>query len=139
MPSNTTYNPPNINSFSKTALNAINPGVSSTVPAGTSINLDYTLTDDCLITGSWILTNNGNYGDTINFQIIDSSGIYGTPGAILNQFINNWYLPPIVNEQINVEYPAKIYAGLTLRVIYTSTGTNDVFLAINYKLHKVLI
>ena len=39
---------------------------------------------------------------------------------------------------MQVPYPAKVYAGLYLRLIYTSTGASNVAVAINYSLHKVL-
>jgi hypothetical protein len=139
MPTNTTYNPPNINSFIKAALNFNAQGVSTTGTAGAVTNLDYTLSDDCLITGMELIINNGNYGDKASFQIVDGSGAFsGTPGTVLNQFATNWNIPPTADTQFDMAYPAKIYAGLTLRIVYTSTGTSNPFIAINYKLHKVL-
>lgn len=140
MPSGTTYNPPNINAFVKTALVFDAQGVSSTVTAGATTNVDYTLTDDCLITGIELIINNGNYGDTADLQIVDLTGAFGAGvGAVLNQFATNWNLPPITDTQFDMAYPAKILASMTLRMKYTSTGTSNVFVAINYKLHKVLI
>jgi|ERR1035437_7156285 hypothetical protein len=133
MPSNTTYNPTNIGDFQKAKLLFDSHGILRTIPAGTSANLDYILTDDCLITGLELIINNGNYGDTTCLQIIDDTEM------VLNQFITNWNVPPIANSQFDIEYPAKIIAGLTIRMIYTSTGSSDVFLAINYKLHKILL
>jgi len=140
MPTNTTYNPPNMMSFVKTALNFDARGFSTIVTAGTTSHIDFTLTDDMLITGAWVVTNNGNYGDTASLQVIDTNGTFtGVPGTVLNTFMTNWYLPPQTSEQFDIAYPAKIFAGLTLRIIYTSTGSNNVFVAINYKLHRVLI
>jgi hypothetical protein len=141
MPSNTTYNPVSVSDFEKNKLNYNGRGVSVTIPKGTSVNLDYTLTDDCLLTGVWLIIGRGNYGDSLTVQVLDLSNIYGYgAGAVLNTFVTNWYMPPSSATQIDIPYPAKIITGLTLRVIYTSTGTvDDPFLAINYKLHKVLV
>jgi hypothetical protein len=139
MPTGTTYNPPNIDAFIKTALNFDAQGVSTTATAGSVTNLDYELTDDCLVTGMELIVNGGNYGDTANLQIIDTTGYFsGTPGKILNQFATNWHVAPIADTQFDMAYPAKILATMTLRVAYTSTGTTNPFVAINYKLHKVL-
>ena len=141
MPSNTTYNPVRTTDFEKTKLNFNGQGVTSTINAGTTTNIDYLLADDCLITGLELIVNNGNYGDFANIQVIDTTGFTGYPaGTVLEQIGTNWYLSPSTDTQFDIAYPAKIIAGLTLRIIYTSTllvGTT--FVAINYKLHKVLI
>jgi hypothetical protein len=140
MPSGTTFNPVSVSDFDKTKLNFDAQGVQASVTAGSTQNIDYVLTDDCLMTGAWFLTNNSNYADSVAFQVIDTNGTYsGTPGTVLNQFITNWFLVPSVNTQFDMVYPAKIYAGLTLRVVYTSTGTSNPWVAVNYKLHKVLL
>jgi hypothetical protein len=140
MPSNTTYNPPNIMSFVKSALNFDAQGVKTTAVAGGATNLDYTLVDDCLMTGMELIVNNGNYGDTMALQVIDTTGAFtGVPGAVLMQVASNWNITPTCDMQFDLSYPAKILTGMTLRAIYTSTGSNNVFLAINYKLHKCLI
>ena len=140
MPSNTTYNPISINEFDKTKLNFDAQGVSATVTAGTTQNIDFELTDDCLMTGAWVLSSGGTWGDSVSFQVIDTTGAFsGTPGTVLNQFITNWYLSGAVDTQFDMAYPAKIYATLTLRVIYKSTGTSDPNFIVNYKLHKTLL
>jgi hypothetical protein len=140
MPSGTAYNPLHVDDFEKNKLAFDAQGVSTTVTAGGTATLDYTLVDDCLITGVELIVNSGNYGDTLNLLIIDSSGVFtGTPGTVLDQFATNWNVPPIADTQFDMMYPAKILTGMTLRVSYTSTGSNNVFLAINYKLHKCLV
>lgn len=140
MPSFTTYKPIKVSDFEANKLNYDAKGVSTTVTGGTTHNLDLTLTDDCLITGAWMITSDGYLGDTASFQVIDTTGMTGYPaGTVLSQFITNWYLPTAADAQFELAYPAKVYAGLTLRLVYNSTGTSNVFLAINYKLHKILI
>lgn len=140
MPSGTTFNPNRVLDFEKIKLvfNAI--GTSATISAGATSSIDLLMVDDCLLTGAWLITNNGSYGDSFNFQVIDSTGAFtGTPGAVLLQPVSNWLTAPTTDTQLDMVYPAKIYAGLTLRVSYTSIGASSVFVAINYKLHKVLV
>jgi len=141
MPSGTTFNPSNIGQFEKSKLNFNALGVSGTLTAHTTSNLDLLMSDDCLITGAWLVVNGGNYGDYACLQVVDVSGAFsGTPNTVLNQFMTNWYLPPSTDTQFDLVYPAKIYAGLTIRVVYTSTGLiTPPFVAVNYKLHKVLV
>lgn len=141
MPSNTLYNPINIFDFNKRNLNFAAVGIAGTAVANTTTNIDYKLSDDVLITGAQVLTKENVFGDSISFQVVDVDGVLAPPGTVLNQFVNNWQLRSDSQEQINlsVNYPAKIYAGLYLRLVYHSTGGVDVPVAINYSLHKVLI
>lgn len=135
-----TYNPRCENDFDKTKLAFDAQGVSITCAAGVTTDLDYTLADDCLLTGLELIVNSGNYGDSVNFQVVDTTGFTGYPaGTVLDQFATNWNIAPVSDTQFDVIYPAKIIAGLTLRVVYTSTGSSAVFVAINYKLHKCLV
>lgn len=135
MPTNTTFNPPHLDQFDKTKLNKDAKGVSTTVPAGTSVSLDYTITDDILLAGgTTFLAKGGAQGDTVDFQVVHPVA------GVLNQFISNWYVNPDVTEQAvpPSNYPAKLLAGLILRVVYHSTGANDVWIAVNYNMEKVL-
>lgn len=139
MPSGTKFRPTTYLDFSSDYLRFNSQGVSTTGIAGTTFNLDLAFTDDHLISGAWFIVSNGNQGDTCDFQIIDTTGAFtGTAGTVLNQFITNWLVPPTVDEQLDIIYPAKILAGMSLRLVYTSTGTSNPFVALNYKLHKVL-
>jgi len=140
MPSLTTYRPVKVADFEATKLNYDAYGTSMIVTAGSTQNLDHTLTDDCLITGAWLVTSDGYCGDTASFQVVDTSGAFtGVPGYVISQFVTHWYLPSTTDTQLELAYPAKIYAGLTLRLVYHSTGVSNPFIAINYKLHKVLV
>ena len=137
---NSTYNPIHENDFEKNKLTFDAQGVSTTVTSGSITNLDYTLTDDCLITGAELIVNNGNYGDTLSFHVVDTTGFTGYPaGTVLDQYATNWNVAPVTDTQLSVVYPAKIITGLTLRVVYTSTGSSNPFIALNYKLHKCLV
>lgn len=142
MPTGTTYKPTRVNDFEASKLNFNAQGAGGIQSPNQTNNIDYLLTDDCLITGAWLVANNGNYGDHASFQVLDTAaGTYtGTPYGVINQFITNWFIPPTTSVQFDMAYPAKIYAGMTLRLEYTSTALLLApFVAINYKLHKVLI
>jgi len=140
MPSNTTYDPQSVADFQKSKLNYAAKGVSKLCPPGLTTDLDLVLTDDTLITGAWVISLYSNFGDTASFQVVDPSGaITGTPGGVVKTFIEEWLLVGNVNINMDMPYPAKIPAGLAIRLSYTNTGSLDVNLAINWKLHKVLV
>jgi hypothetical protein len=142
MPSNTVYNPAHEMDFEKSKLNFNSHGVSGTVNYGDTGSIDYTFTDDCLLTGIVFFSNSSQYGDYANLQIVDTNGITGAPpGTVLLQPATNWYICPNQYFSADVQYPAKIIAGLTIRLVYVSTsvGLGSTFVAINYKLHKCLV
>lgn len=136
-----TYKPLKVSDFEASKLNFLGIGVTASCTSNGVTTLDYILIDDCLITGGTILVSNGTFGDKIDLQIVDVNNTLGY-GAnfILNKFVSGWYIqsgPSIV--PISVPYPAKVYAGLAIRIIYTSIGSSTNSLAVNYNLHKVLV
>lgn len=136
MAANTSFNPSNLNEFEKSKLNKDAKGVSATVIAGTTQSIDLLLTDDILMAGGTVLLAKGAaIGDSVHFQVIHPT--YG----VVNQFITDWYLNPDSTEQAvpPANYPAKLLAGLTLRLVYHSVGETDVWVAVNYNCEKVLI
>lgn len=137
----TTYSPKNINDFVGAALNFNGVGILSNPEIQTTTNIDYTIPIDVLMTGAVLLVKNAAFGDHITFQVVDVDGIIAPANTVLNQFVTNWYLVEDVQKQFEfqVNYPAKIYQGLTLRLKYTSVGEVTPELAINYILHKVLV
>jgi hypothetical protein len=139
MPSGTKFNPLNISQFDKTLLNKCAQGVLGAAAPNTTTNFDLTLSDDMIIAGGHaLLVQGATWGDYCEFQVILPVGL---GGGVANEFIQSWYMDPSVIQQPlpPSNYPAKIPAGFTLRVVYHSvapvTGAN---LAINYNLEKVL-
>ncbi len=126
---NSTYDPCNVKDFEKTKLSFNGQKVHATCPAGQSINLDLVMTDDHLLTGAAVSLTNNIESDCIKFQVVHPT--YG----VVNQFID-WYAREFDKD---LSYPAKLPAGLTLRVVYTSTGALPVEVYINHILHKVMI
>jgi hypothetical protein len=126
---NSTYNPLSVAEFDKSKMAFNGQKVKAIVPAGTVMNIDLPLTDDHLITGAMINLDGNVPGDEIKFHIVHP--VYG----IVNTFIN-WYAADFNKE---IPYPAKLPAGLIIRIAYTSTGTADVNIYANFSLHKVLV
>jgi len=127
-------------------------GVTGTAIAGTSTNIDLSLTDDHIFTGLELMASSTTFGDTVTFQVVDKTsmliGIYGAgitsiyPAyPVLRQFGTNLNLPSDEQMKISKEgsYPAKVLAGLCIRCIYNSVGTTNVSVGINYEIHRVLV
>jgi hypothetical protein len=135
MATGTFFNPTNIQAFEKSKLNKNAKGVIGTALNGTSTTLDLTMTDDCIIAGGHtFLAKGAAWGDSVDFQVVHPIN------GVLAQFINSWYVNPDSTEQSipPSNYPAKIVAGLILRVVYHSVGATDVGIVINYNLENVL-
>ncbi|HEY9705801.1 MAG TPA: hypothetical protein V6C58_25420 [Allocoleopsis sp.] len=140
MPVNTTFNPSKVEDFDKSNLTFNAQAAAATVPGYTTRNIDLVLTEDHLITGAWVVTTGGNPGDKMSLQIIDTNGTFtGIAGTMINQFVTNWFPGPNSDINLDMVYPAKLLGGMTVRLVYQSIGISAPFVAINYKLHKVLI
>ncbi len=138
MASNTGYDPKNILDFEKSKLNKNALGISAVLTRGGTTNIDYTLTDDLLLAGGTVvLVRNSDWGDHMTFQILSG-------GVVVNQFVTNWYVNPenIAQPIPSANYPAKLFAGLVLRIVYVSTAAGldpTPEIVINYNFEKVLI
>lgn len=142
MPTGTKFAPSRVDEFEAAKLQFNAQGVKSNPSLNTTTNIDLYFSDDHLITGFWVVCSGANAGDKISLQAVDTDNIMGFgAGTVLKTFASNIYLAANFDAQFDVAYPAKIYAGLSLRIIYTSTLLIGVtpFFAINYKLHKVLL
>jgi hypothetical protein len=138
---NSTLKITQLEQFSSINVNGNNQGVIATATAGTTTNIDLKLVDDCFITGGVLRTNAATFGDHATFQVIDIDNILGYgANTILGQYNTNWYMCSDRQTQVdeNSPYPAKILANLYLRVKYTSIGSTDVIVCLNYRLHKAL-
>jgi hypothetical protein len=97
-----------------------------TVAADSTKSIDYKITEERYINGGKLIVKNMGDDDKITFQVVDKDNILGFgAGVVLDEFIKDFYLP--LNESLNVQldYPAKIMAGLYLRLIYTNTNTTE--------------
>lgn len=146
---NSVYKPINVKDFQADCLNFNGQAISGSVAASGVSNFDLTLTDDHLLTGGTLLVSGGIFGDKITLQVVDTGGIIPVPYRaaypnypILNQFVTNYGIVSDSQRQfsLDINYPAKIFAGLTLRYVYTATATVSTrLICLNYSLHKTLI
>jgi len=99
---------------------------SDTVAADSTKSIDYKITEERYINGGKLIIKNMGDDDKITFQVVDKDNIFGLgANTVLDEFIKDFYLP--TNESLNVQldYPARINAGLYLRLIYTNTNTTE--------------
>lgn len=136
MPTNTIYNPKNINEFEKEKLNKSAVGQTFTVTKGTTQNLDIAITDDSLVMDSCILVDGAAKGDNWTMQVVHPIA------GVVFQGVTTWLVDWTKLQQPipKANFPAKVFAGLTLRIVYQSVGTeNDVWVGINLDKDKVLV
>lgn len=133
---NSTFDPQNIDGFNKTNLAFFGKGIIGQGNLSSTTTLDYVLTDDVLMTGGIVLVKNAQFGDKISLKIVHP--VYG----VVNTFVDGFYVQETSQEQLNINlnYPAKLPAGLTIRCEYTANaiaGLREI--AANLFLHKVLL
>jgi hypothetical protein len=104
----------------------------ATCVAGQTTNIDITpsATEDRWVSGGILLTDNVVLGDTVSFSVVHP--IVG----VVETYVPSWSVLPGLSQQKIEVYPARIPAGLKLRVSYTSTGTSDASCSVNYYLHR---
>lgn len=99
---------------------------------GTDTEIDYLIVEERYINGVRIIAKGAAWGDYLKFQVIHP--IYG----MVNEFGTKWYIDADNSKQddVIVPYPAKLPAGVTVRILYTSVGETDVLVYANLYLHK---
>lgn len=113
-------------------------GFTTEINAGVTSNIDCLISEERYITGLQIILQNQVFGDTMTLQVVDVNNILGYgAGAVLDEFGKNWNVSPDTACQGIIEnpYPAKIAAGLYIRVVYTSTGQTNIKVGLNFFLH----
>jgi hypothetical protein len=109
------------------------------VTAGQSNYATLLMTEDVYIDGGMIYAENGKVGDWIKAEVIDIDNIFGFgANTVLYTYIEKWFIIPNDKTTIQTPYSGKINAGLYLKITYTSTGTSDVTIFGNYRLHRRL-
>ena len=139
---NSTFNPASVNDYDKSKMQLAMVGVLGPFIAGTKTNIDLALTDDMLLDGIEIFCKGHVFGDSITMQVVDINNVLGYgANLVLKQFCTNFLLSDDSQKQLFFQghYPAKIYGGLYLRTVYSSTGNLNGVVAANYMLHKVLV
>jgi hypothetical protein len=142
MPTNTKYDPTNVNSLVKEKLKRNDDAICGSATANTTTNFDLCVSsDDHLLLGGEIIVKDGGQGDYLTFKVIDIDNVMGAgAGTVLDTFIRKRYIAPTSYlSSISSRFPAKVPAGLYLRVSYISVNNTTPFVAINYDLTKVLV
>lgn len=107
-----------------------------TVTTGTTKDIDYQLTAERWINGGRLIIDNIGANDKLTFQVIDKDNIFGYgANTVLDQFIQDFYIPSTGNLEVVLAYPAKIVSGLYLRLKYTSTHASGCTVKCNLYLH----
>ena len=120
-------------------------GISGTVSAGTTGTIAYTLTDDCMLGDIEIIANGQAVGDTYSVQVYCSAsplpGGQPVPVGVVTQFATNINVRTDQQEQNarEAKFPRKLLAGLSVQIVYTSTGTSNVTVSANIDLLKITI
>lgn len=108
-----------------------------TVITGTTKDIDFLLTEERYINGGNLIVEGIGPNDCMTFQVVDKDNIFGYgAGLVLDQFITNFYVSSKTDLNIALAYPAKINAGLYLRLKYTSSHVDGCTVKCNLYLHK---
>jgi hypothetical protein len=112
-------------------------GIEGTAAAGQTTNIDEKFTQEMYINGAQLILKNHVFGDYVNFQVVDVDGIMAPAGTVLDTFGEKWFVASDKQDQQTVilPYPARIYAGLYIRISYKSNGLTDVSVQCNLFRH----
>jgi hypothetical protein len=98
---------------------------------------DYPLTEERFVHGGMLIVDNVGEDDKATFEVVDKDNIFGFgAGAVLDRFIDSFYIPKNESLEVALAYPARLIAGLYLRCKYTSTHASGAIIKCNLYLHK---
>ncbi len=94
--------------------------------------------EDRYLNGVALLLVGHAEADTMRFQIVDVDGVMAPAGTVLKQFGDTWNVDHTSSDQGRdvFSFLARIYAGLYIRIVYTSTGLVPVIVKLNVRLYK---
>ena len=99
-----------------------------TAPSSQTTIQDYLITEGRTMSGAIYKGQNTNFGDRVDFEVVHP--ILGS----LDMFAETWY---VSDAQTHIElYPAKLPAGLIIRVTYYNDGPSDSKFFVNLFLHR---
>lgn len=122
--------------FSSNSVQFSGEGKHQTITAGETESIDFKVTYDALLNGGLLQAINAKAGDSIKAEVIDKDGVYAPANTVLNVWIPKW--PVLVGEVMDLTTPqaGNIPKDVYLRITYTSTGSTDVDVIVDYKLNK---
>lgn len=103
---------------------------------GVTTPIDYLIEQERYINGGFLIVDNIGLDDKISFQVVDKDNIlgFGTE-VVLDEFITDYYIPNDGKLEVKLDYPAKIMAGLYVRLLYSSTHASGCLVKCNLYLH----
>jgi len=109
---------------------------SGTATAEATTDIDFQITQERYINGGRLLVSDIGDNDKITFQVVDKDNILGFgAGVVLDEFIKDYFVPTSGNLEVRLDYPAKLIAGLYLRLKYTNSRTSNSSIKCNLYLH----
>lgn len=109
---------------------------SGAAATGVTTDIEYRIIQERYINGGRLLVDNIGLNDRMTFQVVDKDNVLGLgAGAVLDEFISEYYVPQDGNLEVRLDYPARIMAGLYLRLKYTSTHASGCTVKCNLYLH----
>ncbi len=114
-------------------------GIQATITGNSVQTVDTLVLDDMLIRGVEFLSTNANFGDSLTIKIVDIDGVYAPANTIVSVPVSNYVVPINNYSSYDSVAPMKMLGGLYLRIVYTSTGSTNVSLGINFLFVKLLL
>jgi hypothetical protein len=111
-------------------------GSSFTAVAGVSTQHDVRINKACkLFSGSFYAAGSVQ-GDTIEFEIVDVEGVIAPAGTVLTQYVDNMFVVDRERRMLASGQGANVKAGLYLRVVYHSTGEQNVTINLDWQVFQ---
>jgi hypothetical protein len=99
---NTTFYPQNQISYESDKLQFFGQGVYGEASESSVTNIDYTLTDDVLLVGGYLLVANGKSEDRISFQVL------APDDTVIAEFISSFFINSSDEKQFDIALPYEL-------------------------------
>lgn len=99
-------------------------------PGQTNLDVTPSATEVRYVDGGVIVCKDSNPGDYCTFQVVHPQA------GVVEEYISKWFVLPGSGYTEVTVYPARIPAGMILRVVYNNVGQTNAQVGINYRLHK---
>jgi hypothetical protein len=108
-------------------------GMEGVATHGTSTNFDFHLTTTKAVYGAQYFAQNSVMGDSVTFEVVDVDNLLGAgAGYVISKFVDKWYVIPNTFVDVPLPLASTIPAGLYIRVVYNSVGSQDVNMIVNF-------
>ena len=114
-------------------------GFTFTATALVTTHHDIVVPTEHLINGAEMWLGTGVTGCTVDFKVVDVDGIYAPAGTEIEQFAYGCSIHPTSDNKKLPGYPAKILAGLYIRVSVTNNTGSPIQVYGNLSLHERVV